>query len=326
MKRMVWGLMMVAGLSVMSFADPVSDAYISDLTSVMQTITSNISTEMAKHMGFYSGSGNVCAVNTSGFPGLKLGIGAGVNTTPVFWKMIADSNYAKTLMGSTSSNTGPFETAARSLGVIPFPYDSIYAKIGLPVIPLDVGVRLGFVPSIPMDFGNGVTMGVGQFHFGFEVRYLLFEVPGGFFKLDARLSYDNDSGAIGITNSQSYTAYVMDTNAGTSTMTTGFSYKWGGSVIGAKLMAGLNIPVVGSFFGGIGLDMNLGDVTTTFSETGTVNAISLGTLTVSNLQPYSAFDMRLIGGFNIFFIGLSVEYNIFSSDLAINFIPFQMAF
>lgn len=325
MKRVLCAFLMLMGISVASFA-ALPDDYITEMKDVMGTVTTSISTEMAKHMGFYTGDGNVTPVNTSGFLGLKIGLGLGVNTTPLLWKIAMNPTNSDVLLNTANKNASAFDAVAQAFGALPLPYDFLYVKIGIPVLPLDVGVRLGFIPAMPFDLGNGSSMGIGQFHFGLEGRYLLWEMPGGLIKVDARLSYDFDGGSISITNKQTQDAYVSGTNVGTSTLTTGFDYLWSGSSIGAKVMAGLNIPVVGGLFCGLGMNMNLGGVTTKIGETGTVSSLDIGSFSVSNVQPYSAFDMRLIGGFNLFVVSLAVEYNLFNGDLAINFIPFQMAF
>lgn len=325
MKRVVLVLFLITGFAITSFAALPGD-YITEMNSVMGDVTTSVSTEMAKHMGFYTGDGNVTPVNTSGFLGLKIGLGAGINTTPMLWKIAMDSTNADALINSANANASAFDSVAKIFGALPLPYDFIYVKIGMPVIPLDVGIRLGFIPSMAIPIDASTSMGIGQFHFGIEGRYLLWELPGGWIKVDGRVSYDFDGGSISLTNKQTQNAYTNGVIAGTSTLTTGFDYLWSGSSIGAKVMAGLNIPVVGSLFCGLGLNMNVGIVTTQIGETGTVSSFDIGTLSVSNIKPYNPFDMRLIGGFNLFVVSLAVEYNLFNGDLAINFIPFQMAF
>lgn len=327
MKRLVLVLSLLAGISVMGFSDAISDQFTNDMTGIFRSVTSNISTEMSKHMGFYTGDGNIYPVNTSGFLGIKFGIGVGVNTTPVLWKIVSDPKSVTNLVNSSSSNAGPVSAISSAFSVIPLPYDNIYFKIGLPVIPMDVGVRIGFIPGMGFpDVGGGNAIGIGQFHFGIEARYVLWELPGGFVKVDARLSYDNDSGSIGYTNTQTTSIYSNNIVVGSGSIKNALTYNWSGSSIGAKVMAGLNIPVVGSIYGGVGLNMNLGAVTTTFGASGSISGVTIPAFSVSNAQPYSAFDMRLIGGFNLLFITAAVEYNIFSQDLAINLIPFSMAF
>ena len=84
-------------------------------------------------------------------------------------------------------------------------------------------------------------------------------------KVDARLSLDYDSGTIKYSYTGTDAAYTNGDNVntvGNNNYTVNFTYQWGGVSIGTKVMGGLNIPILGSLYGGLGLNMNLGSVTT----------------------------------------------------------------
>ncbi len=73
-------LLLIQGL----FADALSDAVKTDLEKLLTIALTPISSEMAYHMGFYTGSGNLSPVNTSGDMHMKFGLGFGFNTTDVY--------------------------------------------------------------------------------------------------------------------------------------------------------------------------------------------------------------------------------------------------
>ncbi len=324
MKRILLAVGLLTGLTAASFAD--FNELTNDIRSIMRSTVSNISTEMAKNLGFYSGAGNVTPANVSGFPGIKFGLGAGLNVTGTLWRAFFDKNYTGILSGSASSNAIRFDDFAKIFALFPFPYDLAYFKIGIPLMPMDVGVRLGFIPPLALDGGSGTTLTVGEFHFGLEARYNLLELPGGILKLDVRLSYDYESGNFGIVNRTPYTAYTNGVEAGTISAATKLDFGWQGSSIGTKLMAGVNIPFVGSVFAGLGLNLNVGEVTTTMRvNEGTYNNIDLDLMETIRVG-YNPLDVRLVGGFNVFFVSLAAEYGLLNNNIAVTFIPFQMAF
>ncbi len=321
---------LIGALILLSFAKLYSDQNLDNLTNELRDVLTKgaekISTEMKKHMGFYTGSGNVFPVNTSGFPGIKFGLGGGVVLSSTFFKTMSDTNFLKS--DSFSLNAGPVDSLSGYVGMFPLPYDMLFGKIGIPMIDLDVGLRVGYLPRI--DFaGQGYRIGADAFHFGLEGRYLLFKDPTGIFKTDVRLSGDFDYGKISLSATKSETAYVGSTVIGTNESTFSFGYQWGGSSVGLKIGAGVSNPLVGSFYGGLGANLNFGNVTTTLGVDGKLIAAGSEqkfTIEGKSDQPYDLFDLRLFVGAQLFFISLAYEYNILNGDMAITFFPIYIAF
>lgn len=323
--------------TVISWSFMFGDAFdnmTNDIASLLNKAANSVSTEMKKHMGFYTGSGNVFPANTSGFPGIKLGLGLGVVLPSSFFSFINDASFLKP--DSSSYNIGMIDDLASAAGGAFFPYDLIYGKIGIPMIDMDVGIRLGYIPRIDLEGKLGETgykIGTDAFHFGIEGRYLLFKDPTGIVKVDARLSGDFDYGSLLLGSSYTAIAYDGTTTIGTNENDISFGYQWGGSSIGLKLVGGLNIPLVGSVFAGIGGNLNFGSVTTTLGYTAKFKPNSSSGLSEQKFeiegkseQPYDLFDLRVMVGLHIFIINFGFEYNIMNGDMAFTLIPVSITF
>jgi len=307
------------------------DIMTNDIKDILNKATEIVSSEMKKHMGFYTGSGNVFPANTSGFPGIKFGIGGGVVLTSGFFNLL--NNPAFLSPDTSSLNVGMIDDLSSVAAGFFFPYNMLYGKIGIPGIDLDVGLRVGYFPRV--EFGGKVEetsykIGYDSFHFGLEGRYLIFKDPTGIIKVDARLSGDFDYGNVLLGGGYTTPAYVNNTVIGTNENTLSFNYQWGGSSIGLKVVGGLNIPLVGSIFAGLGCNLNLGAVKTTMGleskfipTTGPEISYKLDS---SSEKAYDLFDLRLMVGLNLFFINLAYEYNIMNGDMAFTFIPIAITF
>jgi|GEM_PF-1536790 len=336
MKKVIIFLILTLSCSSGIFAltiDQLTNLVSSGLNSVLTNALNPISLEMAKHMGFYTGSGNVTPVNTSGDFSINFGLGFGVNFSPIFFEMVSGQNVLTNASSNPMNNT--FNNVGTAIGAVPFPYDDAYFKLGLPGLPMDLGLRLGLVPSTSISTGTGSTVSFGEFHIGAESRYLIWNL-GDWIKADWRVSVDYDSGAINYSYSGASLAYTNGDNVnsvGTNNYTVSFGYQWGGISIGTKLMAGINIPYFGGPFLGVGLNMNLGSVSSSLSMNNTFTSSVAGipgtvifpTLSGTAPDSYNLFDIRLIGGFKILFINLAAEYGALDGDwdfsvyLAFNF-------
>jgi hypothetical protein len=299
------------------FADTESQL-ISDLDNVISGAVSPISIEMAKHMGYYTGSGNVSPVNTSGDFSMKFGLAAGLNTTDILTKILKGED----VFSNTTTNpmTNYFNLITTTVSIAPLPYDEAYFKLGLPALPMDVGLRIGLIPSTSISTGTGSTISFSQFHIGAEGRYVLWSFLD-IIKVDGRLSVDYDGGNISYSYSGSDIAYLANTNVGTNSYNVNFAFNWGGVSIGAKVMGGLNIPFLGGPFIGIGLNYNLGSVTSSIAMNDNFtpligSQISLPQLQGSSQVNYNPFDMRLIVGIRILILDAALEYGILNNDLA----------
>ncbi len=326
MKRILFALIFVITASGMLSA-AIQDDMQAELQKILSGAIDPISTEMAKHLGYYTGSGNISPVNTSGFPGIKAGIGLGFNTTDLLMRTLNK----EIVFTNTYSNPmdSYFDTMSKGAALVPFPYDEAYFKIGIPLLPMDVGVRIGYIPS--MDLKNdAATVNFGQFHLGAEGRYVLFDLLG-LIKIDGRLSVDYDSGKISMSYTGNNEASTNGLVIGTNDYKIGMNMQWSGVSIGAKIMAGVNIPFIGGVFGGLGLNMNYGQVVTTATLDDTLNSLggpyTLPTITGDTTpKPYSLMDLRLILGAQILFAYGAIEYGILNHDIAWTIIPLSIAF
>jgi hypothetical protein len=328
MRKILMAVFLSLGLSGALFADDFSDMT-NQLSQVMGTAVSPISIEMAKHMGFYTGSGNITPVNTAGWFSLKLGAGIGLNLSSPFL------NYWNTKTNPfTNTSTNPmsslFNDAGTAIAMVPFPYDLVYAKLGIPVLPMDIGFRFGIIPPWTFSDPSGSSVSFFGLHLGAEGRYVLWEILGGLLKVDARLSMDYNNGYVKGSYTKIDTAYVNSVVVGTNTLTIGVDYEWGGLSVGTKLMGGLNIPFIGGIYGGLGLNVNFGAVTTTLTGTGRFSPV-IGSEQSFSLsgpasQGYNFLDLRLIGGFQLLFINAAVEYGLLNGDLAVTIVPISLAF
>ncbi len=318
MKRIIVALIILLSCSAGVFAT-VPQALINELTNELSQVISNtiypISTEMAKHMGYYTGDGNVCPADTSGDLSIKFGLGGGVNLAQVFFDMFKGTNI---FTNSTPNSMDDIYTSLDSaFAAVPFPYDDGYFKLGIPGMPMDVGLRLGVIPLTKIPLGTGSTITFQEFHIGGEARYVLFDFMN-LLKIDGRLSVDYDGGDIEYAATNSDVASTNGSQIGTNNYNMDFNYQWGGVSIGTKVIAGLNIPYF-SPFAGVGFNLNFGRVTTsmTLNDTLVVDGggnYSLPPLVGSAPQNYNLFDMRLIAGVKIFIINFAAEYGVINQD------------
>jgi len=295
MKRILTLILLFAFSPLMAgVVDEMSESYLGD-------VAQKICDSMKGHMAFYTGTGNVYQANTSGFPGIKLGMGIGISAP-----FSGFDNISK-LFGALSSPD--FTTVTNALSLAPMPYDMVFAKIGIPALPMDVGLRLGYIPA--MNFGSYGFK--GEFHFGVEARYILFELPAGIIKVDGRLSYDVDNGGLKMNSSGTESGGTYDI---------GFDYNWAGSSLGAKIVGGVNIPLIGGVYAGVGANLNFGKVTTKIDAK--INSSPVASAEKS--ANYDLFDLKLIAGGYFAFVSLAAEFGLLSGDMSITFFPFFLTF
>ncbi len=301
------------------------DTMTNDMSSILTKSAEKISGEMKKHMGFFTGSGNITPVNTSGFPGFKFGFGGGLMLNSIFFQVAKNPDYLK---ATDSKNEGGLSELTKAMSIFSIPYNEVYGKIGIPLLPLDVGLRLGYMPRL--EFGGAdAKVGADLFHFGVEGRYLIFKDPSGIFKVDSRLSVDFDYGNVLLSGTTTQTAYANDIVIGTNKVTAAMSYSWGGSSIGLKVIGAIDFLIV-SIFGGIGLNLNIGEVNTKLGIKSDFTPIVGSPISYEiagqSKMPYDIFDMRLLIGAHLLFIDFGYEYGILSGDMAFTLIPITIAF
>lgn len=351
MKRLLIVLVVVFGFVGAGFAGIVDDFFGSDISNSFVAITSNLSHAMANNFQFYTGAGNMTPVNTSKFLGLKLGVGVGFmfNSTFMDYAALAVSGGTeKELMNelmfgnisTTDPNADVFATIAKTIAIMPLPYDMAYLKVGLPeVFPrpfktMDLGVRLGVLP--PIFFSDDTTsFNLSGFHFGVEARSLLVGKSKSKFKVELRASWDFDFGNIDIslqTNMQITAATnILGTPVSSSDADyeLGMGLQWGGSSIGLKIAAGLDTRLF-KIYCGLGMNFIVGQFTSSMYMKGKV---TFGTETLDSVNinaesssMYMPFDMSVFVGFQILIFNFAGEYSLVSGAAAINIYPLVLKF
>ncbi|URA10165.1 hypothetical protein [Thermospira aquatica] len=333
MKR-VCGVVMGLLIAGMVFGTDF-DTMTNDLSKVLRDGSTAIAQSLAKNVGYYTGSGNVTAANASGLPGVKMGVGLGTVMPGYVWAALFSRDLSAFVGGlDASKNAEGVKQVAQVVGAFPLSYDEIYGKIGVPLVPMDIGLRLGYFPTIT--FGTAdANVAIGFFHFGAEARYKLAGINLVFAKsqIEARLSYDYDTGVIGAAQKVSSLAYepVNNTVIGTNEMTMTMDNKWSGSSLGLKVVGGLSVLMF-DVYGGIGGNFNFGEVNTTLTAqvafkdtTGSLGNQEV-TLTGSGKSNYDLFDLRLLVGAHFFVSDIAVEWNPLNNALAITVVPVSIAF
>ncbi len=323
-------LAVLLGLTAAVHADSFTDLTNEISETVFGPLSKAVSRQLADHMGFYAGSGNMTAVNASPFVGLKFGAGIGLALSYISRKGIFEKDFGDLTNGVSGSNINSVTNLAKALSLIPLPYDVFYLKMGLPGIPLDLGLRFGYYPQVSRDATNGTSLDFKAGYVGLEARYLAKEFFGGLIKIDTRLSADYNSGLLGMAYRYRDSAYVTNMIVGTNDAETGFTIDWAGLTLGGKVMAGINFSWIGGVFAGLGVDLNLGRVSTdtyikgTFTDlTGTDYALVLGRKVDEFYRP---LEVRILFGIQLLFASASFEYGIVSRDLAFNVFPIALAF
>lgn len=319
---------------IMLFSGSFYGGVIDDLTNeisdkVFGPVATVISEELANHMGFYTGSGNMTAIGPAPFLGLKVGAGIGINMSYVLRQALKGDKSALTKAG-TNPNAGGANKLSGAVAIFPFPYDMVYVKAGLPEMPLDIGLRVGYIPIPVQTSDDGVSFYANAFHLGAEGRYQIWNYYGDLVKVHGCASLDFNGGGLGLSYSNLSEAYVSNTLVGTNFSSMGMDIAWGGVSLGGKIMASVNIPVVGCVFTGLGVNLNLGEVSTKLSMNGTFRDLTATNFTINfgKTVPkgYNLLDIRFLFGFQLFFVSASLEYGFFNRDLALNLYPIALAF
>ncbi len=246
---------------------------------------------LAATAGFSAGAGHSAPMNTSSFLGLKLGLGATL-TTPT------------DILTSFSSTDALFSS-------FPIPMTNAYLKLGIPSIDFfllknaDVGVRVGFIPTIDLEaMGLPLPIELGAFQIGGEFRTALIKL--GIFSLDARASFDYNSGKI--------TLGFGDE--------AGLDVGWSGVSIGLRSFFGLDVNWLFGARVGAGINLNLGEANAGFG----LDLGDLGDVSIESTAPYYPFNLRLMGGLKLLIIDVFAEYGILSEQFAVTIMPVTLKF
>ncbi|OHD54469.1 MAG: hypothetical protein A2014_05725 [Spirochaetes bacterium GWF1_49_6] len=339
MKRIAVVLGIMFAIGAYSFADTNADNLVSYMETTYKQVAEGISTPLAPTMTIYNSAGSVYTADTRDFLGIKIGVGIGVVMPSSFISMLSGvtQNYVPT-DAQNNTNASIFSSVAQAAAMVPMPYDMIYLKIGmikLPLIPqFDVGIRLGFLPDVGSLFAASLPTGVvaktGGFHIGGEARAKI--IDAGVFQIGLNLAVDFDNGGLEYSASMEEPINVPVpggfTQTITSKYTTGINFGWMGTSIGGKLIAALNIPVF-SLYAGVGINFNIGSVTTTMYTKGEMVVVTDSEFFrvegVSTI-PYYFTEIRAIAGFQLLIINAAIEYSINTGAISIVLHPLTLTF
>ena len=286
--------------------------------------------ELGKHLGFYAGSGGLTPGNPlGGLPHFEIGIGGGVDLAAI--------------------DIGPFPKSADlaliqdlPIGDLPFsdiplplPLWALHADIGIfpgidvaivKMLSIDVGGKFGFLPNL--DFGTGE---VGSTLYGGEVRIGILQdnlaIPG----LSLTLGYEGVTGGFTLTQKD----FIKDNQVnlpvpGTTATLSGtingditIENTYNANVFSGKILLSKNLLFILPY-GGVGFQLNSGNVSTTikpsvtFQDTNSQNLtftqgqkITLEAKDTKDIGVIRPTDIRLIAGMElrILILGIGIEWN-----------------
>lgn len=146
-----------------------------------------------------------------------------------------------------------FQKISEYIGMgAPLPVYSLDARLGIPVLPMDVGVKLGVVtPGMkdmaPVDFGFEYNL------IGADVRWTVMEGKAFMPELSVGVGYNHLSGSITMDGPASQTIDVTSTGAGTNLNvgTSDIILEWESEVIDLKAQASMKLLMF-NFSAGLG--------------------------------------------------------------------------
>ncbi|MBI4979736.1 MAG: hypothetical protein HZC28_19820 [Spirochaetes bacterium] len=270
----------------------------------LNKIAGDIAGAIKANYGFVTGSGNYYSPGVRQFPGLRIGVGAGVAGNASLFTVFNNG------LSTTTNILDAFK-------LLPGVYDMVYGKVGLFDLPLigliDVGGRLGYFPKTTFTLPGGYGFTVDNFAFGLEVRRKMLDEFGGLLKLDIRASIDVNSGSIALGYSNTVSNVTLTV---TNTMA------WTGSSFGVKAVGGISIPFLGTVYAGIGPNINVGSVKDTINVNGSGElfgtVMNLPGLNASGTASYDAFDIRALAGVHLFVLDVAVEYGLLSKGICLS--------
>lgn len=202
------------------------------------------STDMAQTLPLASNIGlNWNDASMKGFPHFGVGITTGMVVIPS--ESFDDLNQFISL--------SEFQELSEYIGMgAPLPVYGLDARLGIPVLPMDVGVKLGVVtPALrdmaPVDFGFEYNL------IGGDVRWTVMEGKGFMPELSLGVGYNHLSGAIIMDGPATQTVDISSTGAGTNLNigTSDIILEWESEVIDLKAQASMKVLML-NFSAGVG--------------------------------------------------------------------------
>lgn len=272
MKRFYLILLVLAILTAGAYAQ---DYTASDLTGSFK----DFSDQMAETLPLASTIGlNWNDASLAGFPHFGLGLTVGTVVIPdkAFSSLISQ-------LGLTE-----IDKVTGTIGGMPIPVYSIDGRIGIPFLPMDVGVKVGVIPeqmkdAIPSDFDLNYTM------IGADVRYRILKDNLLLPELSFGVGYTRLSGSISLPGPSSQTIDITSTGAGNTleVSSSDIVFDWEANVFDFKLQASKKLLIL-NLSAGLGYTYGLSSAGGGFDADITVDGLPL---TAAQQQALDALDI-----------------------------------
>lgn len=234
MKRSIIIVSILALLSVGAFAQVT----LSDFQSSFEGFASDMVGTLAVNSTIGS---NWSDAYIGGFPHFGAGIAVGA--------AFANADSAKALF---SAMGGSLPSALDSLG-IPIPAAVLTAKIGIPFLPIDVGVKGGYIPpSVGQAINASSGMSVDYTNIGIQVRYAVLKQNIVLPNISIGLSYNYQKGSITAPSGIGSQSFTTPTDQGTTTITASdpqISLAWSSNVFDVTLQVSKKLLFVIPYLG-----------------------------------------------------------------------------
>jgi hypothetical protein len=195
------------------------------------------STDLASSLPYASTIGlNWSSAFMGGFPKFGVGLTVGAVSLP-----LASFEGVASQLGFTL----PSELTSLGIGV-PFPAYTIDARVGIPILPLDVGLKAGFLDP---NWTKGLPFGVDYLLIGADVRYSLIKQNLILPAVSVGVGYNYMSG--GIVVSDVVPATTLNNVGGytVSTSQADMVYAWSSNVIDVKAQVSKDLLIFTPAFG-----------------------------------------------------------------------------
>ena len=243
-----------------------------------------------------------------------------------------------------------YESLSESLNLLPIPHINAYLQVNLGPLPLALTIRGGISLGFKDIYGivvNDVEIESLGYNIGASLKAYLFRTK--YFFGDLRMDFNYDEGHLKMStdNRNVYVPLYLGYNGGTDTgvVFNGNAFlesKWKTFALSPKIVFGFKmrdkVPVIqylDAYFS-VGADIVFGNLSSRVGVNGigsyaniVGHEITVNDLYVPNSEDkmsYKLYDMRIGFHFDIFYQSFSIEYGIFTKQLAISFIPINIRF
>jgi len=234
MRRSIILVSILALLSVGAFAQVT----LSDFQSAFEGFASDMAGTLAVNSTIGS---NWSDAYVGGFPHFGAGLAVGA--------AFANADSAKTLF---SAMGGSLPSALDSLG-IPIPAAVLTAKIGIPFLPIDVGIKGGYIPpTVGKAINASSGMSVDYTNIGIQVRYAVLKQTVVLPNISIGLSYNYQKGSITAPSGIGSQSFTTPTDQGATTITASdpqISLAWSSNVFDVTLQVSKKLLFVIPYLG-----------------------------------------------------------------------------